>query len=1165
MLSICSIYKVVTEILTPETPRDDQYRPSHSLLRTSNHTKNMSDPALYTVGWICAIPTESIAASLFLDGEEHERLTYVSTNDNNDYTLGEMAGHNVVIAVLPDGEYGQTSATAVVKDMLSSFPNIRVGFMVGIAGGAPTSKNDIRLGDIVVSSPHDDTGGVLQYDYGKMIQGQGFLQTGFLNQPSTLVRTAVSGLKAQYKKKGNVIETKIKTILDEYTELSEEFGRPDGDKDRLYKADVVHPAEIEGTCGDICGTQPEKLVERRARTLREDKRTIIHYGTIASGSWLMKDAHARDLLAEERGVLCFEMEAAGLMNHLPCLVVRGICDYSDSHKNKDWQGYAAMAAAAYVKDLLTRMVPSRVEAEAKLKEVIDSDLVLTRSQVSQKVDAIGTTTQKVHVDVGELRMQEHRSRMIKWLSPSDPSTNYNKALEQRQEGTGLWFIHGDAFKQWKQHSNSFLWLHGIPGCGKTVLSSTIIEHLKRDTSFGVLLYFYFDFNDTSKQTLDNVLRSLIKQLYQQRPDARQPLDQSWNAHGEGSQRPSTSSLQSVLQAMLNMIDKVCIVLDALDESTPRCDILAWLQTLVTNKSAACQLLVTARREEDIESALQTWTHPEDRIAIQQSDVDADIEAYVTHEVHHGEDLKRWQSRPDLQKEIELKLMEKANGMFRWATCQIEALRQCYYQRTLRKALADLPKTLDETYHRILKNIPEENLPDATTILRLLAWSERPLRIGELIDAIAVQPNESPSFCVDNRMPEPRDLLKICSSLVVLVQRPMDVNEKDDGEFYYGDPNTVESDGKEEVSELRLAHFSVKEYLMSHRVVQSFTGHLAEDTARARIATICLTYLRDLDHNLSLKQMKARFQFAQYCARYWTDHARKTDEREEDLQRHILEFFEQRTTAYTTCYSLYDPDQPEERNDQRRSDDVAEPLYYASLGGLVASVARLLDESADANAQGGLDGNALQAASDGGHDKVVQMLLDKGADVNAQGGRFGNALRAASYRGHDKIVQTLLDKGADVNAEGGPFGNALQAASDGGHDKIVQTLLDKGADVNAEGGPFGNALQAASYRGHDKIVQMLLDKGADVNAQGGEYGNALQAASGRDHHKIVQMLLDKGANVNAQGGHFGNALRAASYRGHDKIVQTLLDKGADVNAQGGRFCNAPNAAAFAGHL
>ncbi|THX66781.1 Pfs, NACHT and ankyrin domain protein, partial [Aureobasidium pullulans] len=636
--------------------------------------------------------------------------------------------------------------------------------------------------------------------------------------------------------------------------------------------------------------------------------------------------------------------------------------------------------------------------------------------------------------------------------------------------------------------------------GKTVLSSTIIEHLKQDTSFGTLLYFYFDFNDTSKQTLDNVLCSLIKQLYQQRPDARQPLDQSWNAHGEGSQQPSTSSLQSVLQAMLSMIDRACIVLDALDESKSRRDLLVWLKTLATSKFTACQLLVTARREEDIESALQKWTHPEDRIAIQQSDVDADIEAYVTHQVHHGEDLRRWRSQEDMQKKIKLKLMKKANGMFRWAACQIEALRDCYEPRQLLEALEELPETLDDTYHRILERISKRHLQTALTVLGLLAWSEKPLRIGELIDAIAVQPSKSPGFCIKSRMPEPRDLLNICSSLVVLVQRPIDDNEKYHGEFHYGDPNTVESDGKEEVSELRLAHFSVKEYLVSHRVVQPFTGHLAEATARARIATICLTYLRDLDHNLSLKQMKARFQFAQYCARYWTDHARKSDERDEDLQSHILEFFEHKTTAYTTCYSLYDPDHPEKRIDQRRSDDVAEPLYYASLGGLIASVARLLDESADANAQGGRYGNALQAASAGGHDKIVQLLLDKGADVNDPGGQYGNALQAASAGGHDKTVQLLLDKGADVNDPGGQYGNALQAASAECHDKIVQLLLDKGADVNAQGGEYGNALYAASVGGHDKTVQLLLDKGADVNAKGGHYGNALYAASVGGHDK-----------------------------------------------------------------
>jgi nucleoside phosphorylase len=134
---------------------------------------SMSDPRNYTVGWICAIRTEYVAAQVFLD-EKHERPEYVSPRDNNDYTLGKIGNHNVVIAVLPYGEYGISSVTGVAKDMLNSFPNVRIGLMVGIGGGAPSRKHDIRLGDIVISASGDGKGGVFQYDFGKTIQDQAF-------------------------------------------------------------------------------------------------------------------------------------------------------------------------------------------------------------------------------------------------------------------------------------------------------------------------------------------------------------------------------------------------------------------------------------------------------------------------------------------------------------------------------------------------------------------------------------------------------------------------------------------------------------------------------------------------------------------------------------------------------------------------------------------------------------------------------------------------------------------------------------------------------------------------------------------------------------------------------------------------------------------------------
>jgi len=322
------------------------------------------------VGWICAITTEYIAAQAFLD-ERHNRPKYVSLNDNNNYTLGKIGKHNVVIAVLPDGEYGIVSAAAVARDMLHSFSNIRIGLMVGIGGGALSQKHDICLGDIVVSAPRDGKGGVFQYDFGKTIQNRSFHTTGFLNQPPTVLRTAVSGLKVQYESDGYRLEEAVKNIFEKKPRLRKKYAQPNLDTDRLYRIGVVHPLADKSTCAIACGNDPSKLILRSERTEDEDN-PAVHYGLIASANKLMKDALIRDKLAAEKDVLCFEMEAAGLMNHFPCLVIRGICDYSDSHKNKDWQGYAAMAAAAYAKDLFYLIASNRIEAENKVSELLSS-------------------------------------------------------------------------------------------------------------------------------------------------------------------------------------------------------------------------------------------------------------------------------------------------------------------------------------------------------------------------------------------------------------------------------------------------------------------------------------------------------------------------------------------------------------------------------------------------------------------------------------------------------------------------------------------------------------------------------------------------------------------------------------------------------------------------
>jgi len=447
---------------------------------------------------------------------------------------------------------------------------------------------------------------------------------------------------------------------------------------------------------------------------------------------------------------------------------------------------------------------------------------------------------------------------------------------------------------------------------------------------------------------------------------------------------------------------------------------------------------------------------------------------------------------------------------------------------LRKALTSLPKTLDDTYARILCNINDENSEDALKILQWLAYSARPLQIKEIAEVITVNTEHNPRFD-----PDPRDILTICSSLVTTTV----------GDSY----DEIENSDDEMTGEqVRLAHFSVKEYLVSERIqVGSASRYsLRKIHANVSIAETCLAYLLQFDHpNSLILQSFEEFPLAIYAAKYWTQHAQYAGADMNAVHLLSMELFLQKKDAYLNWIRLFDPDRPWREPDISMSvennwESVPSPLYYASLTGLVESVRVVLKYGADVNAQGGSYGTALQAASVKGHDQIVQRLLENGADVNAQGGHYGTALQAASVKGHDQIVHQLLENGANVNAQGGSFGTALQAASSRGHDQVAHQLLKNGADVNAQGGHYSTALQAASYGGYDQIVHWLLENGANVSAQGGFFGTALQAASAGGHDRFVHRLLENGADINAQGGHYGTALLAASIRGHYQIVQRL---------------------------
>ncbi|KAN0087102.1 hypothetical protein V8E54_000790 [Elaphomyces granulatus] len=306
----------------------------------------------YTVAWICALPLEAAAAKAMLH-KIHPQLSHPA-GDDNAYILGEISGHNIVVACLPSGVYGIASAATVAAHMRITFPSIRFGLMVGIGGGVPNTKNDIRLGDVVVSKPTGAFGGVVQYDYGKTVSSGVFQQTGMMNQPPPVLLNAIARLHTDdIVGHSQSITDVISDLLDTNVEMKAPFSRPADERDTLFNSAYDHP-QREGTC---INCDKRQLIHRDPRTSHEPR---IHYGLIASGNQVVKHGQTRDRLGERHGMLCFEMEAAGLMNQLPCLVIRGICDYSDSHKNKQWQGYAALTAAAYAKILLSVVSGNRI-------------------------------------------------------------------------------------------------------------------------------------------------------------------------------------------------------------------------------------------------------------------------------------------------------------------------------------------------------------------------------------------------------------------------------------------------------------------------------------------------------------------------------------------------------------------------------------------------------------------------------------------------------------------------------------------------------------------------------------------------------------------------------------------------------------------------------------
>ncbi|KAF4555457.1 Ankyrin repeat-containing protein 21 [Elsinoe fawcettii] len=1136
----------------------------------------------FTIGWICALVIEYIAAASFLD-EEYDTVAPKAQNDNNDYTLGRIGSHNVVIAVCPIDEHGITTAATVSRDMVHTFPNVRVGLMVGIGGGLPSENHDIRLGDVVVSTAVPPLPAVLKFDRGRQKHDE-FEITSLLNNPPMVFRTALAGLQAKHKRHGNGLLTMIDTALEKMDEeLRNELTRPSLLDDILYKKDFVHTAQMsKQSTGPCCGGAYQSIVKRLPRA--SGKSVVVHYGPIGSADQVVKNAAERERLSQQLGLLCCEMEAGGLMNHWPCLVIRGVSDYADSHKNKQWQGHAAMTAAAYARCLLLRLAPTQIADFKTMSDILNAHQDVTRHAAS--IDEKTTDLIALHKESNERTTAYRADRSAKELDDEQrmcmralgkhPYNEFKDRNIDRVAKTCEWALDSPEFQRWVNgEGGDILWITADPGCGKSVLAKSLVDHDIAELHAAPVYVCHFFFKDNDEQnSLAFALCSVLHQLFEQAPELLQHAIEQWRKY-EDALTSKIDDLWAILIAACYApaAAMVVCVFDALDEcrnSGNHHDRLRFVRLLTrfynsgpAQQRSRLKILATSRPYQDIEeefsSAIQNL--PELRLRGEDRNEDIAAEIDLVIDVRLDQLAQRRKLRSATQQRLRDVLRSRKNRTYLWLHIVLD-----YIDNEMRDALkpdqciiTSVPPTLDAAYQSILDKAPKKERATVRNIFKIVVAARRPLLIGEMAIAlgIAIEPGER---TIDEVRLDEDNLADRIRHLC--------------GLFVFFDHSAI-----------HLLHQTAKEFLLHQ---ESSVGdvsrwwYFAAHEAEATMTYICARYLiivSDIGDDVRQDKDRSMDPMLIYAAERWPGHYRSAGLRcdfldASQLLRHLYSPGSKPQRWYRIQHqsrsgidrhlpirprvnlaALYGHDSilalllSAHREDVNGKDsDNRTALMVAAERSFPTTVKLLLENGADVNARDASHLTALHIAAREGHLKVVQLLLDGvDCDVNAQDDRGERALLKAARRGHVEMVQLLIAKGAKDTVRGHSYDSALKEAMQSKHLRAAKLLIDHAADHDVQTGYLECALLFAAERGYQELVKYVLDKGANVDAR--SYGaiTALQYAARNGYKDVVQLLLHGNADIDAPGGNpWGCALQCAASRGHEEIVEILLDHGAIVD-------------------
>ncbi|EPE03575.1 ankyrin repeat protein [Ophiostoma piceae UAMH 11346] len=703
---------------------------------------------------------------------------------------------------------------------------------------------------------------------------------------------------------------------------------------------------------------------------------------------------------------------------------------------------------------------------------------------------------------------------------------YKDRVEERVPDTCRWFLQHANFQEWLKRESGPVLVSADPGCGKSVLAKSLIDHELRQIPGTTVCYFFF--KDQDQCTVWQALCALLHQLISKMPFLIEHAMGPYINEGENLIR-STRSLWAILENAVKdrRTGSVTLVLDALDEcAEPEFENL--IQNIKGQFASQqpgfgkLKYLLTSRPYEQIVSKFHGLLDAFPHVRIPGEDQSEEIGREVNHVIKYRVEKLSKEERlsPAVKTHLEKKLLSIEHRTYLWVYLVFDHLKNGFKktEKGIEAAIDTLPENVNQAYQQILSKSKDTTM--VRRALGIVLAARQPLTLAEM--NVAVNIDHGRDLDLEDEEDFKLRLRSWCGLFVSVYHGKVYFLHQTAREFLTGSLSSVAT-----ISGPR--HFSI-----------------TTPEAHAILAESCVLYLDKFNSNTRLVakidiDLSDLPPFLRYAATDWGFHFRMAVINDDMLVSMAVGLCHAGTSSYYTWNKLSRVQVP--------LTDILPGLMMASHLGLESVVKRmLLENGADIEAKDEGGRTPLSFASDGGHEAVVQLLLQNGADIEAKDGVGRTPLSHTSVCGHEAVVQLLLQNGADIEAKDTYGWTPLLCASRNGHEAVVQLLLRNGADIEAKDKDGWTPLLCASRNGHEAVVQLLLRNGADIEAKDKDGWTPLLFASGNGYEAVVQLLLRNGADIEAKDKGGWTPLLIASFYGRKAVVQLLLRNGADIEAK-----------------